>query len=391
MYKKVFILVLCFIILTPVYSISEDNAEELTELDRKRKKTEILLNSAKKKENELVSRLNMIKEEEIELSEEIDFVRESIRKFGLSIEENLKNKTILEEKIVEKSPALKNYIVYIYKRKNWDYSKIFFDSSSFNTFLKKYRIMKRIIKEELIFLDTVKTDLKTLEKTNNDINLQKEELMQFYDQLELQQNNLEKLKEEKEELLTKVKIEKRTLEEKYIDIERDYQRILSIVNIEIKKDDDKIKNTAISEKNSLYSDKPTDNTKLDFEWPLTEKRPVKLPYGQQYNEYNTIFNNQGIDIQVFEKDWIIASETGKVAYKGEMSGLGKILILKHTGDYTTVYTYLGDIFVRIGQSITKGEKLATGNLNVDNPEESLFHFEIRYKGEPVNPEKHIKN
>jgi lipoprotein NlpD len=74
-----------------------------------------------------------------------------------------------------------------------------------------------------------------------------------------------------------------------------------------------------------------------------------------------------------------------------MSGLGKILILKHTGDYTSVYTYLGDIFVRIGQQLEKGEKLATGNLNADKPDESLFHFEIRYKGEPVDPEKFLIN
>lgn len=384
--KKIFLFLLLVILMT-VGLKAEDNIQQLEDMDKKRKKTEILLNSAKKKENELTSRINQINDEEKDLTEEIEFVRKSIRKFGEEIEGNLVRKVELETSINEKLPGIKNYISYIYKRKNWDYSRIFFDSSSFNTFLKKYRVMKRVIKEELIFLDTVKTDLSELERANSEIEKNKEELIDFDEQLKKQMDELERLKIEKEELLKKVREEKRQLEEKYIEIERDYQKILAIINAE---NDKNTENKEEGKVESLDSGQSATDESLDFSWPVSEKRPVILPYGQQYNEYNTIFNNQGIDIRLSESDWIIAAENGQVAYKGEMSGLGKIIILKHSKEYTSVYTYLGDIFVRIGQKVTKGEKLASAAISSDNLEDPVFHFEIRSKGEPVNPEKFIK-
>ncbi len=383
--RSVFYILFVFVLTFNIFS-EEDYEARKKELENRKKSTEIQLNSAKKKENELLSRINRLKEEMTQLQEEIDFVSARVTELSEKLKEQVDEKERLSEQLDTKLPLLSQYLVYLYKRKNWDYSRIFFDSSSFNQFLRKYRIMKRLIKEELIFIDSLRTDIKRHDDLILDIKENTAELNDFYDQLESQQIALNEKENEKKRLLDKVREEKEALEEKYRRIEQDYSEISSLIEKKLQRipDADEEKEKTVEE-----SEKQEPSKQYSFSWPVSRKGLILLPFGKQYNEFNTLFFNQGIDIQVSRNDWVIASESGKVAYKGRMSGLGKILIIKHGNVYTTVYTYLDDIFVRIGQEVKKGEKLATILIDADKNDISVLHFEIRKKGEPLNPENLI--
>ncbi|MFA5478544.1 MAG: peptidoglycan DD-metalloendopeptidase family protein [Candidatus Muiribacteriota bacterium] len=389
MYKKVLFF---FVLLFFFTAVSSDETERLLsfekereELDLKRKQIEILLNSAKKKENELLSELSRLSTEEKELEEEITFVRTRINELGNNLDTLMVRRDELENILSEKYPVISDYLIHMYKRKNWDYSRIFFDSGSFNTFIRKYKIMKKLIREELIFLDSVKSDLQEQIIVSQRIESQRRELQNFAVELEIKEKEYVELVERQERLLVRVRNEKEDLEKKYNKIHEDFIKITQIIQYEIEKE------TQTSEQPIKQPDKEKEETsaakELKFSWPVSATNPILIPFGQQYNEYNTLFNNQGIDIQIKENDWVIAAEEGNIAYIGSMPGLGKIIIIRHQDDYTSVYTYLDDIFVRIGQKIKVGEKLATGVINADNREKSVIHFEIRKRGEPVNPEK----
>jgi|GEM_PF-5019770 len=388
--KKLLFCVLSFFF---VFNLNAKKTEEdISELELKRKQAEILLNSSKKKENEIVSGLNRIEDEEKEIKVEIDFVNKRRKEVSEKLQEKILEKQRLEEKIERRRPVVEKYLVYIYKRKNWDYSRIFFDSTTFNQFLKKYKVMKRIIKEELIFLDSVKTNLIELENVVKEIDSQKEELRIFSEELDKQQKKLSELKDEKNRLLERVRREKERLERRYKSIEKDYKELVEIIKRQEEKkesvvlfDDSKKRKEEVSESTDVTEDNQQQEPPV-FRWPLSRKSLIALPFGQQYNEFNTLFNNQGIDIEIKKEDWVIASAPGRVAYKGKMSGLGNLIIMRHKAGYTTVYTYLEDIFVRIGQEVDAGEKLATCLVHADNPEKSVLHFEIRKNGETINPE-----
>jgi len=388
--KRIILFTFLFLLILP--SFAQDAKEDISDLELKRKQAEILLNSSKKKENEIMSRLNKIKDEEKEIKVEIEFVNKRKKEISDKLAAKTAEKNLLEDKIQKRRTVVEKYLVYIYKRKNWDYSRIFFDSLTFNQFLKKYKVMKRIIKEELVFLDSVKTDLIELRKLVAEIDSQEKELKDYSKELLSQQTKLKDLKDEKTKLLARVRSEKERLEKRYNKIEEDYKDLLSI----IKKDDKKEKAVVLFDDSAKFTQKENkpeaekeNEPAPKFIWPLGRKSTIILPYGQQYNEFNTLFNNQGIDISIQPQDWVLASAPGKVAYKGEMSGLGKLIIIRHSAGYTTVYTYLEDIFVRIGQSVKAGEKLATCLIHADNPEKSVLHFEIRKNGETLNPENII--
>ena len=93
---------------------------------------------------------------------------------------------------------------------------------------------------------------------------------------------------------------------------------------------------------------------------------------------------KGIRILGQARQIIIASQSGVVAYAGNgLPGYGQLILIKHPNNYLTAYAFNSSILVKEGDSIARGQKIATmGQLS-----DGLWglHFEIRYLGEAVNP------
>lgn len=118
-----------------------------------------------------------------------------------------------------------------------------------------------------------------------------------------------------------------------------------------------------------------------FIWPLngliTSHFGIRTLGGRR--DYHT-----GIDIDGNTGTPVRAAESGKVSFSGYINGYGNIVIVEHTGGYSTVYAHNSSNLVKKGQHVTKGEIIArlgaTGNSTG-----SHLHFEIRQNGKPVNP------
>lgn len=81
---------------------------------------------------------------------------------------------------------------------------------------------------------------------------------------------------------------------------------------------------------------------------------------------------------------IRASEAGKVIHSGRMRGYGLVVILKHPGNYRSVYAHASKLSVRKGQFVEKGQKIAEVGSTGRSTGPHL-HFEIREKETPRNP------
>ena len=66
-----------------------------------------------------------------------------------------------------------------------------------------------------------------------------------------------------------------------------------------------------------------------------------------------------------------------------------MILIKHKDGWITAYAHNNKLLVKKGQTVKKGEKIATmgttGNAKIPQ-----LHFEIRYKTKVVNPKKHLK-
>ncbi|WP_299727280.1 peptidoglycan DD-metalloendopeptidase family protein [uncultured Endozoicomonas sp.] len=94
--------------------------------------------------------------------------------------------------------------------------------------------------------------------------------------------------------------------------------------------------------------------------------------------------NKGIDISGKLGEPVKAAANGEVVYAGsDLSGYGRLIILKHNSSYLSAYAHNKDLFVSEGDSVKAGQKIAEiGSTGTTEPK---LHFEIRRDGKPVDP------
>jgi murein DD-endopeptidase MepM/ murein hydrolase activator NlpD len=96
-------------------------------------------------------------------------------------------------------------------------------------------------------------------------------------------------------------------------------------------------------------------------------------------------HHDGIDISARAGAAVRAAESGRVVHADDsLPGYGKLVIVKHTGPYSTVYAHNRKILVRVGEFVKKGQVISevgqTGRASAPH-----LHFEIRRDGAPGNP------
>lgn len=118
-------------------------------------------------------------------------------------------------------------------------------------------------------------------------------------------------------------------------------------------------------------------------WPVVG--PVISPFGRyKSREFNTTFENTGIQIRAASGAPVKAVAAGRVRYADWFKGFGKLVILDHGGGYYSLYAQASELNVGEGDAVAAGQVVAsvgdTGSL-VGN----ALYFEIRRNGMPVNP------
>jgi murein DD-endopeptidase MepM/ murein hydrolase activator NlpD len=99
--------------------------------------------------------------------------------------------------------------------------------------------------------------------------------------------------------------------------------------------------------------------------------------------------NDGINIAVPEGTSVKAAENGTVVYAGsELKGYGNLVLIRHPNGFTTAYANNGEISVKRGDQVKRGQIIAKSGQsgNVASPQ---LHFELRKGSTPVDPSSYL--
>ena len=116
----------------------------------------------------------------------------------------------------------------------------------------------------------------------------------------------------------------------------------------------------------------------DWIWPSSGKvvREFKPP------------ESKGIDIAAKLGDPVHAAAPGRVVYSGSaLKGYGELVIIKHDDNYLSAYGYNRKRLVKEGDQVTSGQRIA--EVGLGPAQQPVLHFEIRERGKPVDPLKHL--
>jgi lipoprotein NlpD len=121
---------------------------------------------------------------------------------------------------------------------------------------------------------------------------------------------------------------------------------------------------------------------LRFRWPVRGK--VSSGFGRRRGR-----KHEGIDIPARRGTPVLAAEGGRVIHSGKgLGAYGTVVIVKHSGHYTTVYAHHRRNLVRKGEFVEKGQVIgevgSTGNASGTH-----LHFEIRRERRADDPLRYL--
>jgi lipoprotein NlpD len=115
-----------------------------------------------------------------------------------------------------------------------------------------------------------------------------------------------------------------------------------------------------------------------FSWPI--RGVISSRFGMREGKLH-----DGIDIRAPRGTSIRAAARGRVVYVSDnFRKYGRIVILKHTKNYYTVYAHNKRNLVKVGQSVPKGKKIAMVGRS-GNATGNHLHFEVRNGRKVINP------
>lgn len=92
----------------------------------------------------------------------------------------------------------------------------------------------------------------------------------------------------------------------------------------------------------------------------------------------------GIDIKLETGDTVYAAFDGVVRIAKYSKTYGNVVLIRHYNGLETLYAHLSKFNVEVGQEVLTGQAIGLGG-NTGRSTGSHLHFEVRYKGEPINP------
>lgn len=110
--------------------------------------------------------------------------------------------------------------------------------------------------------------------------------------------------------------------------------------------------------------------------------------GKLLERYSASGPDKGIDIAGSRGQPILAAAAGQVVYQGGgLRGYGQLIIIKHNNDFLSAYAHCDKIYVKEGNVVKRGQKIA--DMGSSGAERVKLHFEIRYRGAPVDPQEYL--
>jgi len=281
----------------------------------------------------------------------------------------------LESGMPIQSARLGRRLSALYRMGRGGFWKVLLSSNSFIDFVRRYRVLKKIVEMDAEELAVHRTEILALRKRRTDLLRRQAELNALQEREKAVALEVEVEKQKKIFLLREVEQDK-TLAER---LARD-----------LAGQDAKVGEYVASLPQTPVINPPERPLRLDF-----ARRKGYLPspvagtivgrFGYRVNDrFGTRTRSNGIDIAAPAGTPVRVVADGMVSYIGEFLGYGQVVIVDHGDRFHTLYAQLGSFNALRGEAVNEGKVIGTvGSTGLYlSP---VLHFEIRYKGAAVDP------
>lgn len=132
--------------------------------------------------------------------------------------------------------------------------------------------------------------------------------------------------------------------------------------------------------------------KATFNGVFFSVKPVIGNITSRYGAVESIRDHAhgGLDIAAPYGTNIKAAADGVISHAGWMGGYGNLIIIDHDNGVQSYYGHCSKLYKTVGEKVSAGDIIAAVGSTGQSTGNHL-HFEIRYNGSRVNPQKYIYN
>lgn len=333
----------------------QEKREQLSDLEKEKAAAE------QEKEN-LSQELEEIVADMAEIKEKIEAKEAELEK---------KEEELIQAQIDENDQyeSMKKRIKYMYENGSGQLIEVLFEAKDITDFLNKAEYISTIS-------DYDRDMLKEFQDIVAEVEAQEQQLQKEYDEIEGMQNELidkqktvETLISEKDSEIDEMSEELKELKEAVATAERKQRERASSYSNSA--------GASVVSGNGMFTHPCPGYTRISsyFGW-----REQPLPGAST--------NHKGMDFAAPTGTPIYAAAAGTVTSAGYSGNAGNLIIINHGNGLQTYYMHCHKIYVRAGQTVSKGQNIAivgtTGNSTGPH-----LHFQVMSGGTPVNPQNYL--
>ena len=352
------------------------------------------LGSAKKAERFV---LKDIKKANIELNE----LKKQLKTQQEKIKETKNNISALQKDINDTKKALQIQSKLLKKRlaalqrhnKDKDIFLIFISGEDISETTRMLRYIRDISAHDRSLIKRYRDTVGVLNKKQSETKKLLTELKLKEGRLSKVEESLKEKRKEKEAFLISARKEKKSYERMIRELREASNRLLKIIQ-RAEKRERELKKRNLREKKDLKTKeqipKDTVFAKLQGGLPWPVVGTIAIQYGRQVDPvFNLPIYRSGIHIRADRERPVKAVQGGKVVFADQFKGYGQIVVISHGGGYHSLYGNLSRIFISNGDIIKKADVIGEVGES-DTLGTSGLYFEIRYRGNPLDPQQWLK-
>ncbi|MBX9671009.1 MAG: peptidoglycan DD-metalloendopeptidase family protein [Candidatus Obscuribacterales bacterium] len=359
---------------TKHFSNKTDMEAEMEALDRKREEIHARIAGARKKEKLAYAKLS-------EITHKLHATEGTLKnsKNKLNATENQIEKTAdtinKTETAAQKHEHLAGHrLREIYEGHRLSFLEMAFQVDSLQNLLDRVYYQERIASLDRSLIDQLRARRQALEDNKSRLDHEKNKLGDIVTEIAKKAMEFAKLRVSQEQAADQLRTQRAFFEQA--------ERELAMQSKALEK-----QILAMETSSENHSNKPMQRGTGSMAMPLRAK--VTSPFGWRTHP---IFRRRkfhtGVDLAGPRRSPIRASDSGHVLYTGWYGGYGKVVIVSHGSNLSTLYAHLSSFAVSKGQNIAKGDVVgyegATGFATGPH-----LHFEVRVEGKPNNPLNYV--
>ena len=244
------------------------------------------------------------------------------------------------------------------------------DPARFGRMLVYYRYLNQA---RLTRIQEVEGRLAEIDALQQQIDAQRVTLTEIQDRQATEISELAEVRQERESLLGKLRVEIRDQGDQLSQMQKDEKRLGQLI-----KDLQRALAEVVPEDSPR---RPFAKLKRKLPWPVTGKLAAGFGDRREVGELRW----RGAFITATANRDVRAVAHGRIAFADWLRGFGLLIIIDHGDDYMTLYGHNQALYKAVGDRVAPGDVIASVG-DTGGMDRSGVYFELRHKGEPQNPQ-----